>query len=65
MFTWTTLCWLCIFSYNVAAVDKMPSAKGQDTRVGIEAFEGDAADLQYLQFGKAHLRIKIFDLKMS
>lgn len=43
----------------------MPSAKGQDTRVGIEAFEGDAADLQYLQFGKAHLRIKIFDLKMS
>lgn len=56
------MCWLHMFSYNVSAVDKMPSAEGQDTRVGIEAFERDADDLQSLQFGKAHLRIKIFDL---
>lgn len=48
-----------MFSCNVSAVDKMHSAEGQDTRVGIEAFEGDAADLQYLQFGKAHLRYLI------
>lgn len=49
-----------MFSCTVAAVDKMPSAESQDTRVGIEAFEHDAADLQSLQIGKAHS--KIFDL---
>lgn len=40
----------------------MSSVEGQDTEVGVEAFERDGADLQYLQFGKAHLRVKIFDL---
>lgn len=48
-----------MFSCTVAAVDKMPSAESQDTRVGIEAFEHDAADLQSLQIGKAHLRYLI------